>query len=1387
MGGRVNSGAPISRVFEYDPVTKKITHKPPMITARAGEFDATVVDGKVYVSGGQSFSFTPETNGYLDDFEVYDPALDIFDYKEKIFVSVREIGTNNYHIWSVNSKGENLKQLTFGEVVDLAPSLSPNGRILAFNRAPLSRPDDHSILTLDLITGEETKLTTINDAANSLRSKVPSWTPDGKKIVFFRDTSGPGSARIWTIDYPSKNNLEQLSQNGLSRASPSVSPYGGRDAVYVHEIGSGSFGIYKLDLTTQVETPFIPHVSNEYSPQYSPNGRYIAWMDFRHSGSGDVFIAETSDPSNTVCRVTPQTGFQVPNWSPYADKLIFPRTNSTKIYTSASACNSSPELLVDFNSVSDFVHNLSSGIAASLKSPESDKQEKIVFAGDKTGNGNWDIYMINPDGSDIEQITTDPAIDVNPVLSPDGTKLAFLSERNNTRTIFVKDLSTGLLDPIYDDPRINNGPSWDNNSQKLIFSMGSAVGVNIGVWEIALPTPDDLQPQPRRITPPLTQNPQWHHLNSENCGWDNVIFQSNENLTNSWSIWKADKASGQTQEIVERFSSTAEYEPTCNREGDWIAWEHFNNSNDSDLWIADFNGQNRQIVPGLSNIELTHRPSFSPSSSSLVFDGQNRSNSTRAIWRVDLNGNNLEQLTSYADFVEVSYPNWGVIAINTDDQPGSLKVTPEDELHVEGEQGGPFDPTSIDYTLTNTGDELLNYEFNFVGNAHDSIIGVTSLSNWVTLTDSGSGALEAGETTSLKVAFNEPESLIAAFYSGVLTITNTTNGNGDTTRDVSLRVLKPGNLSISPSSGFNPEGFEGGPFSPNSKTYTATNSGETDLNFTVTKTQSWLDVSSTGGTLSGSQSEPVTLSINALANNLTPGIYNDSITYTYTTTSGKFSGTFTQPVTLTVKKLGELSLTSSGNLDSIGEEGGPFSPDSVSYVLTNIGESSVGFALANNQEWTTVTPNSGTLNPGASIPFTVSINTNANSLFAGSYTDTVKITNTTNGRGNRSEPVNLTILTPGTLEVIGNDLISEGEFEGPFDPPTEIYTLTNTGQTSLTYSASSVLTWLDISPPSGSLEAGSSIEVTVNINSEADILTPGTYSGGIDFTNTKNNRGNKSFSAQLTVVDTTEPTVVAPENITKEATGPLTQVELGEATATDIVDGELIPINDAPADGFPVKTTTVIWSATDLSGNTGQDFQEVTIVDTTAPVFGNLPTITVEQAAIGDTDVNLETPTATDLVGVVSVTNNAPENYEVGERIVTWTALDEAGNAGTAPQTVKVTPLSKQTAKEVLKELKRQRKELEKQFKEDKKALERSKKEAEKEFRQREKEIRKIKDKAERRRLLAELRVERRAFREQFRENLRALRSEFKANLATIKAQEREVKQKLKANKRKRN
>jgi len=161
--------------------------------------------------------------------------------------------------------------------------------------------------------------------------------------------------------------------------------------------------------------------------------------------------------------------------------------------------------------------------------------------------------------------------------------------------------------------------------------------------------------------------------------------------------------------------------------------------------------------------------------------------------------------------------------------------------------------------------------------------------------------------------------------------------------------------------------------------------------------------------------------------------------------------------------------------------------------------------------------------------------------------------------------------------------------------------------------------------------------------------------------------GNTATATQsVTVVDSTAPVLSVPANISTEATGSLTTFAAGTATATDIFG---FTITDNAPVSFVLGTTVVTYTATDVNGNVSTAIQNVTMVDTTAPVI--IPALPVVLTATGiQTTVTLVPPLVTDLSTPVSLTNNAPLSFPLGLTTVIWTATDAQGNIATLTQSV---------------------------------------------------------------------------------------------------------------------
>jgi hypothetical protein len=102
-------------------------------------------------------------------------------------------------------------------------------------------------------------------------------------------------------------------------------------------------------------------------------------------------------------------------------------------------------------------------------------------------------------------------------------------------------------------------------------------------------------------------------------------------------------------------------------------------------------------------------------------------------------------------------------------------------------------------------------------------------------------------------------------------------------------------------------------------------------------------------------------------------------------------------------------------------------------------------------------------------------------------------------------------------------LASVGLVGGPFTPQCKNYTLTNTGTSSLNWTAPPSQNWIGANPSTGTLTPGASIGVDVCINANANALPRGTHTAQIAFTNTTSNdvqnRGVELLAKPVSIYD----------------------------------------------------------------------------------------------------------------------------------------------------------------------------------------------------------------------------------------------------------------------------
>jgi len=217
--------------------------------------------------------------------------------------------------------------------------------------------------------------------------------------------------------------------------------------------------------------------------------------------------------------------------------------------------------------------------------------------------------------------------------------------------------------------------------------------------------------------------------------------------------------------------------------------------------------------------------------------------------------------------------------------------------------------------------------------------------------------------------------------------------------------------------------------------------------------------------------------------------------------AGSTNSNLSTNTTTTTTTTGSLSLWPATGFAFAGLTGGPFTPASGTFVLSNTLASAAQWSLVSTSSWLKLSSTGGTLHSNSAINVTLTLASAANSLKPASYSTSLAFSNTA------SKSVSL---IPVTLQVAAAMVVSPtqgftaiGAVGGPFSPNSESIVLSNASASQLKWGLSKTAgaTWLSTSATNGSLAAGGQATVTVSLSASAKTDSAGMYTATITFTN----------------------------------------------------------------------------------------------------------------------------------------------------------------------------------------------------------------------------------------------------------------------------------------------
>ncbi len=301
--------------------------------------------------------------------------------------------------------------------------------------------------------------------------------------------------------------------------------------------------------------------------------------------------------------------------------------------------------------------------------------------------------------------------------------------------------------------------------------------------------------------------------------------------------------------------------------------------------------------------------------------------------------------------------------------------------------------------------------------------------------------------------------------------------------------------------------FVGGA-SPPSQTVTVSNPGVGTLNWTATGNVAWLGATPLSGSSGAGGSQPLTVSVNSTG--LTAGTYAGTVTVT---APGAGNSPRLLPVRLVVAARPSITLSPT-TLAFNAVQGATTLPFSTTFTISNSGGQPLQWTASKSAGWLSFNPSSGTLNPFNGQ--LVSVSVNQSGLLAGTYTDTITVSDPAASNSPQTVTVTFAIHPPVPRFLLTPNSVAVTAVVGQSSPQFNFINVGNSGVGMLNFSASSNVPWLSGSPMTGSVTTGSSITVTTSVNPAG--LAAGTYNGTITFTSSGASNSPQTLPVTLTVV-----------------------------------------------------------------------------------------------------------------------------------------------------------------------------------------------------------------------------------------------------------------------------
>ncbi|HJU54672.1 MAG TPA: hypothetical protein VJ715_08880 [Pyrinomonadaceae bacterium] len=245
------------------------------------------------------------------------------------------------------------------------------------------------------------------------------------------------------------------------RVEAANGPFNGKIAfVSTRDYATGSYEIYTMNANGTSQVNISNNPAQDTAPSWSPDGTKIAFQSDR-DGNFEIYVMN-ADGSNPTRLTFNSLGDENPVWSPDGTKIAFQSDRDDPGNCNGGGCVYHPDIYV-MNSDGTGTVRLTNHPAKDGSPSWSPDGTKIAFQSDR--DGNFEIYLMNADGSGQTRLTnSNTAHDFSPAFSPDGTKIVV----DNGNQVFVMN-ADGTGQTQLTSSGVSSSAAFSPDGKKITF------------------------------------------------------------------------------------------------------------------------------------------------------------------------------------------------------------------------------------------------------------------------------------------------------------------------------------------------------------------------------------------------------------------------------------------------------------------------------------------------------------------------------------------------------------------------------------------------------------------------------------------------------------------------------------------------------------------------------------------------------------------------------------------------------------------------------------------------------------------------------------------------------------------------------------------------------